>query len=432
MEGGLMSPVPVIELQRRLTLVGAIRGGGEKQPKAPGRKLEAWRITSPRQQLVEQAAALYGGQPSKWQSPVGDEWQVYTEAEEIPVLVMPSYSLRQTYELWEGATKCVRRCDGIDEDLTQGPCICNAEGIDKCDLYTRLVVALPELDTVLGWRVITRGSNAGHEIPTMMALAEAKAAGQTFVPARLRLDQRRGVKDGQVVRFVVPTLDLGVSYSGLALSTPTPNGSAEVIEAGTHTPVPPRDTTLRKALEAAQGDPAPRPRRGPAPAAFPPAPPITSEPPRPGPEVTDAAPTPSPEVAKEEVPAPPPEPEPAQTKRRTEPQAAKLNVLVGKLREAGHIATDGLYSAIGGLRSTDAEVLVEAVGGRDFAGQLHWAPLRDDLTRSEATQLIEWLTTKEQQVGLAQAQPAGASSPAGGDPGPDPTRPGYNEFPPGY
>ena len=138
-----MSPVPIIELQRRLTLAGAIRAGGEKQPKAPGRKLEAFRLTSPKRALVEQAALLYGGEVSPWEGPNGPEWQVYTQAEELPILVMPGYSLRQTYELWEGATRQERRCDGLEEELSGGPCICQAEGQDVCDLYTRLVVCLP-------------------------------------------------------------------------------------------------------------------------------------------------------------------------------------------------------------------------------------------------------------------------------------------------
>src|SRR5262245_28998437 len=106
-------PTPLIELQRRLALVGAIRAGGEKQPKAPGRKLAAFRLTSPKRSLIEQAAQLYGGPVSPWEGPNGPEFQVYTEAEDIPVLVMPAYSLRQSYELWEGATKRMRLCDGL-------------------------------------------------------------------------------------------------------------------------------------------------------------------------------------------------------------------------------------------------------------------------------------------------------------------------------
>lgn len=133
-----MSPTPIIDLQRRLALVGAVRAGGEKPERGVGAKLDAYRLTSPRRELIEQAAQLYGGDVTPWQSPVGQEWQCYTTSEELPVLVMPGYSLQQSYELWEGTTKRTRKCDGVEDDVSGGPCVCNAEGVDRCDLYTRL------------------------------------------------------------------------------------------------------------------------------------------------------------------------------------------------------------------------------------------------------------------------------------------------------
>ena len=246
-----MSPVPVIELQRRLTLVGAIRAGGEKGDRKPGPKLEAWRITSPRRELVEQAAGLYGGTISPWRSPVGEEWQVFTEQAEIPVLVMPGYSLRQSYELWEGATK---RCGSATASTRTSPAarVSATSRASTAATCTRASSShCPELDTVLGWRVITRGANAGHELPTMMALIEAKASGQTFVPARLRLDQRRGVKDGQVVRFVVPTIDLGASYLELA------SNNRRELPPGGYVPAERRDPTLEQALDTVRERPPP-------------------------------------------------------------------------------------------------------------------------------------------------------------------------------
>lgn len=379
-----MTPVPVIELQRRLTLVGAIRAGGEKQPRAPGRKLETWRITSPRASLIEQAAELYGGQVSPWESPNGAEYQVYTEATELPALLMPGYSLRQSYELWEGATRRVRLCDGIDEELSGRPCLCNGEGVDKCDLYTRLVVALPELDTVLGWRVITKGLSAGHELPTMMALVEARAGDHSFVPVRLRLDQRRGVKDGQVVRFVVPTLDLDVSY--LALAAPARDGR-ELPERTGAAPVPGRELAIEQALTSAVSPSHPRVQSGRQAADMGQAP-----------ERHHAGP---PDVAPEDdLPAP------AQDSR---PRRNRLDVLVGRLRQAGHITTEQVYDAIAGLREVSREDLAAEVGGVDAVDgeTLHWAPLREGLTHHEAVQLTGWLVEKERRVELAEAAATG-------------------------
>ena len=373
-------PTPLIELQRRLSLVGAIRAGGEKPERGVGRKLEAWRITSSRQNLIEQAATLYGGEVTQWQSPNGREWQVYTEVDELPVLLMPSYSLRQTYELWEGATKRTRLCDGVDEELSGGPCICNGEGVDKCDLYTRLVVALPELDTLLGWRVITRGANAAHELPTMVDAA--RASGATFVPARLHLEQRRGVVDGQVARFVVPTLDLGVGYAALGAAV-TPEQPALVA------------STVERANGVVELRPTTRQQAAPF-----------------GPEAISPADATAPDVPEQADEEPP-----QQTKMISAAQTSKLNVLVGKLRESGQITTANLYDAVGArlrdMAGLDlAMTTPDYVDGRENVhvaiepdGTLHWAPLRETLTRVEATQLIDWLTPLEGAAVPVAAEP---------------------------
>lgn len=415
-----MSPEPLIALQRRLTIVGAIRAGGEKPDKGVGKKLEAWRITSPSRRLVEQASALYGGPVSKWAGPNGEEWQVYSERSEIDVLVMPSYSVRQTYELWEGVTKRMRLCDGIDDELSGGPCICNAEGKDKCDLYTRLVVCLPALDTLLGWRLITRGAYAAHEMPTMMALIEAQAPGQTFVPCKLRLDQRRGVKDGQTVRYVVPVLDPAVSY--LALAAPAADGSARELPSGS-TPAPRREATVESALSAVAAPAPTRSTQGRTAAAFGPKPPLPSGPP-PAPRDTEAG-----------VPQPSPETIERQTKALTDPQAKKLNVLVGKLRP-DKITTEHLWGAVASMRRLDVTIMEQAIdGARDEAGVLHFAPLRDSLNRAEAMQLIDRLSALETPANVADGGSAASpSTPAvDPDPGPDPAKPlAYDEFPPGY
>lgn len=400
-------PTPIIELQRRLSPVGAIRIGGEKEPNRPGRKLEAVRLTSPRKQLIEQAAELYGGTVTPWQSPVGPEFQVYTQAEELPVLVMPGYSLRQTYELWEGATKRMRLCDGVDEELSGGACICNAEGNDRCDIYTRLVVALPELDTALGWRLISKGANAAHELPGMFALIERLSAGASFVPARLRIDQRRGVKDGQVVRFVVPVLDVGVGYAALAAGS-TQRAILPAPEPPRYEPATQTSPSIEQALATVT-----RPRSSE---------PVGNQPDLPVPPFD---PQPAPEPSPEELPATAYEPVGAehasadvnapQTKLATIAQKNKLNVLVGQLRDAGHIETDGLYKAIGQLRSMSGLDLamctpdyVDKNGdvhkAIDANGDTHWAPLRETLTRPEANQLIDWLQIKTERVAAEPTQ----------------------------
>jgi hypothetical protein len=422
-----MSPTPLIELQRRLSLVGAIRAGGEKPERGAGRRLDAWRLTSPTKALLEQAAQLYGGTVTPWAGPTGEQWQVYTEAAELPILVMPAYSVRQSYELWQGATRCERICDGEHEELTDGPCICNAEGVDKCDLYTRLTVALPELDTVLGWRLITRGIFAGLEIPTAMKIVDAVAGGQTFVPAKLRLEQRRSVKDQQVTRFVVPTIDLAVGY--LALGSGSPDGSPRALEPG-HVPVPRGTPTVEQALDAVSEPAAPRSSR--------------QAPFGPGEHVgAGSTPLPEPEPTPTEVAAPAAAPASTgsrATMKLTEAQAKKLNVLVGKLRP-DHLTTEQLYTSIAGLRQIDPGVMAEVIGGRDPEGVLHWAPLRDSLLRPEAVQLIDWLVIKEGRVKPSEAAGGFGATAAGtsaatpepeAEPEPKPEPVPYGQFPEGF
>jgi len=378
-----MSPVPLIERQRRLAIIGHVRMGGEKPERGVGRKLENWRLTSPQVALLQQAAELYGGEVTPWDGPNGKESQLYTETPELPVLLMQSYSLDTKYELWEGVTKRTRVCDGYEETISGGPCICNAEGKDRCDFYTRLTVCLPELDTMLGWRLITRGANAADELPIMLDAARALTT-SPFVPARLRIDQRRSVVDGQVTRYVVPVLDLGVGYAALAAAT---DPSRPALVASTSEGL----GSGGAALAAATSPPA-----------------------------AAAAP-----------PEPEPEPSGEQTRAASDAQKKKLNVMVGRLREAGHITTDGLYDAVAQrLRNTGGADLAATLDAYDADDPtvLHWSPLRESLTRVEANQLIDWLEkveAREHEKAVAEYEEAAGEQPE------HVTVP-YNEFPPGY
>jgi hypothetical protein len=74
-------------------------------------------------------------------------------------------------------------------------------------------------------------------------------------------------------------------------------------------------------------------------------------------------------------------------------QIKKLNVLVGQLREADKLHTEHLYWAVGRMRDVDPEDLAKAMPGAiDEAGELHYAPLRDTLSKAEASELIDRLS----------------------------------------
>jgi hypothetical protein len=202
------------------------------------KRLETWRITSPTRELIEQAAELYGGTPEPWESPTGPQWEVVTTSAELPVLIMPGYSLRQSYEHRTSPTSVERRCDGIEMDDGR-PCACNGEGFagEPCKLVTRLTVALPELTTMLGWRLETKGENAARELLASMDLVQGVAGGRPFVPARLRIVERRGAVDGQAVRYVVPVIDVQVRYAEL-VGQAAAHGPREL--PGGYVPIPAR------------------------------------------------------------------------------------------------------------------------------------------------------------------------------------------------
>lgn len=371
-----MSPTPLIELQRRLAIAGAIRMG-EKTDKGAPKRLTTFRITSPDESLVVQAAGLYGGKPEPWESPNGSQFEVVTTASELPVLVMPGYSFNQTYELRTSPTLVERRCDGLEMDDGQA-CKCNAEGDDKCDLITRLVVALPELTTMLGWRLQTKGDNAAKELLASMDLVRGVAGGRPFVPAKLRIVERRGSVNGQAVRYVVPVIDVSIRYAEVLAGelgeerTALPGGY-KAIEA-------PRanGSSLAEGLVAAETQGLTRTSRSAAPIAV----------------VEDVEIVGAPEPP-EESGASMPSPSESLTPSSDSPDAPAnietVSKLVGSLRRRKLISTENVWAAVANLRKVDVDVMIDLLKGRDADGKLHWPPLRNDLQEAEIVNLQERL-----------------------------------------
>jgi hypothetical protein len=205
--------MPVIGIQQQQTEVGRIRlgvkvGTGKGRPT----KLDRLRFTSPRRVLVDTIAHLYGGAVEEWQPPKGNaQWQVITNATEVPVLIPPQDPAdSQWYEMWS-AGGCQRRCDGQTERLTKQPCLCLAQGCAPekrdCKLHTRLRVMLEDVPGLGCWRVDTGSYYAAVELPGVAALL---AMAQGAIPGKLVLDQRTVTRqvDGkpQTFNFAVPTL----------------------------------------------------------------------------------------------------------------------------------------------------------------------------------------------------------------------------------
>lgn len=197
----------ILTLQKTQTEVGRIRLGGEKpNQRTPGRKLTTFRFTSPRKALIERIAELYGGKVEQWQPPKGAaQWQVITDASEVPVIVPPQDpSESQWFEMWS-AGGCQRRCDGVEEKISKSPCICDPDPEERdCKMHTRLRVMLEDVPGVGAWRVDTGSFYAAGELP---GVAELLAMAQGAIPGKLFLDQRTVVRNGKTKNFVVPVLD---------------------------------------------------------------------------------------------------------------------------------------------------------------------------------------------------------------------------------
>lgn len=94
----------------------------------------------------------------------------------------------------------------------------------------------------------------------------------------------------------------------------------------------------------------------------------------------------------------------------TQKMLKALDALVGKLRETEVELEDGtkttvlstaqLWAATATRRNVSVDVMIELLGGKDEAGVLHWTPLRDSLTRSEASDLISKLEDRARKWGV--------------------------------
>jgi len=197
--------MPILTLQRRLRELGRIRAG-DKTPKGAPRKLETYRLTSPSEPAIRQAAQLYGGNIEPWDSPNGPQWQVTTQTDTLPVRIPGGQSISQWMELWSGGG-CQRRCDGVTEVISDQPCLCDPDPeLRECKPKTRLNVVLPELGDIGQWRLETTswfGATEMAAIADLLALTDSQ-----YIPARIRLEQRSVKRPGKPTnRFAVTVIE---------------------------------------------------------------------------------------------------------------------------------------------------------------------------------------------------------------------------------
>lgn len=373
---------PIIDLQRRLVEVGRIRMG-KKGDKGQPQKLDTWRLTSRDDVRLSEVNRLFNGQGvHPWEGRDG-EFECITGVDELPILLLPGQALSQWHELWSGGG-CQRRCDGEREILSDSPCVCDAEeGDRKCKPTTRLSVMLPDVPGLGCWRLESHGYYAAVELSATAAMLEQATARGQMLPARLRIDQRRQVKDGKTTRYAVPVIDIDVRFRE-AIAGIEGRGS-DVLDAAPEYKALPASTgvTVRDGLDAAARQAEPKATTSRSAAPIGPAGDFT----QPGhvPVPNDDGTIDQKEKSSDDPPV-------------TAAQKKKLNVLVGKLRDRKAITTEQLYAAMSRSRDVDPDTMVALLQGRDDDGTLHWSPLRDSLTKVEASSLIERLSKLEANV----------------------------------
>jgi len=218
-----VSPSGIVTLQHRYRELGRLRAGEQRESRNGKKypvKLDTFRFTSTDWRLIQRAADLYGGKPSRWEDAPSwnkekqtgrRQFQVTVEADRILVSVPAQQQLTQSMEYWT-AGGCQRRCNGVA--MTSGePCECRAEmeagSAQLCDHYTRANFILPNLPGLGVWRLESHGVFTASELPLQLAMA---ARYGPDVEWWLRLDPRdyRTTEgDGKPItyHFHVPVLD---------------------------------------------------------------------------------------------------------------------------------------------------------------------------------------------------------------------------------
>lgn len=233
----------IIDLQHRQRELGRIRMG-EKGSKGQPVRLETFRLTSSSRNLLEHAAALWGGEVREWEgAPSAGQYELTTRTATLPIIIPPGRDpVSSWYEQWN-AGGCTHRCDGGRNYIDESPCSCNPDD-RACKATTRLNVMLPDLPDIGVWRLESHGINAAMELPgTVQVILMASDAGR-FLPGRLRIEHRTSKKAGLTRNFVVPVIDLDITsrelMSGEAPKTIESGavpGEARALQAGAHIPV---------------------------------------------------------------------------------------------------------------------------------------------------------------------------------------------------
>ena len=213
---------PIAQLGGRLPVAGKLRLGVKA-----GRGMKAidtFRFTSKHQDLIEKAAELYGAKegPRPWSDPAAspkNQFEVITDTSTLRVF-LPRNALSTWYELWSGGG-IQRRCDGETceqvrmvgdgAELSEIPCLCQAEGVLKCKPTSRLNVVLPDLRLAGTWLLESKGWNAMQELAGMEHVITEMQNQVGVIEAQLSIEKVSRMVGGRRRNYVVPKLELAHS-----------------------------------------------------------------------------------------------------------------------------------------------------------------------------------------------------------------------------
>jgi Recombination directionality factor-like len=223
--------MPIIDLQRRMRQLGEIRLGHvvpTRNGKTRPAKLDKFRFTSPSREILTEVAKLYGGEVKPWTPANGGpaEFEVYSQADRLPVLIPPKDAVSQWYELYAGS-KCVRRCDGQTEHKTDRPCLCDPDN-RECAMTTRVNVMLRDVPALGQWLLISKGYYAAVTLPPAAELL-SQAGG--YVAGWLGMEEKTAIVKDQLARFKVPTLDVEITPAALMAGQIT-GGAPQAVASG--------------------------------------------------------------------------------------------------------------------------------------------------------------------------------------------------------
>jgi hypothetical protein len=249
----------ILTMQKQAAELGRIRTGYSRPHADPKRrripvKSETFLLSSHSRQYIERAAELYGGEVEAWtpQSTKIEQYRVITEARELRAILPPGDPLSQANELWTGGG-CVRRCDGITEQLTRRPCLCLAEHGEGwheqpvgtvCKPTSRIAVMLADMPDLGVWRLESHSWYAADAMAGGIDMVLAATDGKSPMPLRMWIEQRSVVRRGKTKNFPVVMVVPSIPSLRQALSGPL--SMAAALDAGS--------VVDRPAIESARPD----------------------------------------------------------------------------------------------------------------------------------------------------------------------------------